>query len=96
MRRILFDSSLYIESLRRADASLLLARNYGDSLLWLSSVVVGELFAGAADKKAEAAIEKLCFSFQKARRLVTPTSSDLTGLKLVSYLPGSAANMDMK
>src|SRR5207249_7436518 len=76
MRRILFDSSLYMESLRLAYVSLLLARNYGDSLLWLSSVVVGELFAGEADRKAEAAIEKLCFSFQKARRLLTPSSSD--------------------
>lgn len=78
MRRTLFDSTLYIESLRRGDGSLLQARSFGGSLLWLSSVVVEELFAGARDKSAEGAVEKLHFSFQKAGRLVTPLDSDWT------------------
>lgn len=78
MKRILFDSSLYIESLRRSDGSLLLARNYADALLHLSSVVAEELYAGADDAQAEAAIERLHRSFGRAGRLVTPNDSDWT------------------
>lgn len=76
MKRLLFDSNLYIESLRRSDGSLLLARNYGGALLHLSSVVLEELYAGCSDAKAEAAIDKLHSSFARAGRLVTPNDSD--------------------
>lgn len=76
MNRILFDSTLYIESLRRSDGTLLLARTYGESLMHLNSVVVEELYAGATDAKAEAAIERLHVSFQRVRRIVTPLHTD--------------------
>lgn len=76
MKRLLFDSNLYIESLRRKDNSLLRARNYGRALLHLNSVVLEELYAGCSDAKAETAIDKLHVSFARAGRLVTPNDSD--------------------
>lgn len=76
MKRVLFDSSIYIESLRRGDGSLLLARSYGGALLHLSSVVIEELYAGCVDAKGEATIDKLHLSFTKAGRLVTPNGAD--------------------
>jgi predicted nucleic acid-binding protein len=76
MRRVLFDSSLYIESLQRSDGSLLLARSYMGAPIHLSSVVVEELYAGADDARAEAAVERLHRSFSRVGRVVTPNDSD--------------------
>ena len=82
MSGIVFDTSIYISALRQGDPSLFSARRAnrsGDqstSPLWLSAVVLEELYAGAqsfAMKKICAAIEK---SFDKIGRLLTPVSSD--------------------
>jgi predicted nucleic acid-binding protein len=77
---ILFDSSVYISALRaRAVAAdhpaLLLQRWARESPLWLSSVVLEELYAGSnpADRKI---LEKLERDFEKANRVLVPNLTD--------------------
>ena len=49
MQPALFDSSIYISALRRGNnAALALRRLTADAPLWLSAVVLEELYAGAA------------------------------------------------
>ena len=75
---VLFDSSIYITALRVGrDATLLLQRWARESPLWLSSVVLEELYAGAntADYPV---LEKLDRDFEKARRVLIPNLSDWT------------------
>lgn len=73
---ILFDSSVYIDALRPGgDASLVLQRWARESPLWLSSVVLEELYAGASadDRKI---LEKLERDFDKADRVLVPNLTD--------------------
>jgi len=75
---ILFDSSVYINALRiGGDSTLLLQRWARESPLWLSSVVLEELYAGAAltDRKI---LEKLERDFEKASRILVPNLTDWT------------------
>ena len=73
---ILFDSSIYIGALR-GDAALLLQRRARESPLWLSSVVLEELYAGAT-RKDHRILEKLERDFERARRVLVPTLGDWT------------------
>ncbi len=75
---ILFDSSVYISALRIGDdAGLLLQRWARESPLWLSSVVLEELYAGArrADHRI---LEKLERDFDRAKRILVPNVGDWT------------------
>jgi predicted nucleic acid-binding protein len=75
---ILFDSSIYIAALRAgSNASVLLQRWARESPLWLSSVVLEELYAGANPGDSRI-LEKLERDFEKARRILTPGQSDWT------------------
>lgn len=73
---ILFDSSVYITALRSGgNFGLVLQRWAKESPLWLSSVVLEELYAGShpADRKI---LEKLERDFAKANRVLVPGLSD--------------------
>lgn len=73
---ILFDSSVYISALRSGkNAALVLERWSRESPLWLSAVVLEELYAGSnpADHKI---LEKLERDFRKAARVLTPSLAD--------------------
>jgi predicted nucleic acid-binding protein len=75
---ILFDSSVYIAALRPGgDPSLLSNRWAAEAPLWLSSVVLEELYAGCRpDNRRE--LEKLERDFDKARRVLVPNLGDWT------------------
>jgi len=73
---VLFDSSFYIQSLRTA-GEIQGKRWMRDEPIWLSSVVLEELYAGAGLKEARV-IEKLERDFAKAGRVLVPTLSDWT------------------
>ena len=77
MQPILFDSSVYIAALRSDDAALLLRRWAGQSPIWLSSVVLEELYAGACPDD-HAVLERLERDFDKAKRMLVPNLSDWT------------------
>ena len=75
---VLFDSSVYITALRvGSDAALLLRRWARESPLWLSSVVLEELFAGT-NPNDYPVLKKLERDFERARRVLVPNLSDWT------------------
>jgi predicted nucleic acid-binding protein len=76
MRPALFDSSIYISALRRgSDAALGLRRLALDAPVWLSSVVLEELYAGARDRDRHV-VERLERDFDRAKRILVPNLSD--------------------
>jgi predicted nucleic acid-binding protein len=74
----LFDSSIYVNAFRKAgDASVLFQRWEQKSPLWLSSVVLEELYAGA-DAAGSRILTKLERDFELAGRILTPNHGDWT------------------
>ena len=85
----LFDTSLYISALRRGNDAIIALRHIAaDAPLWLSSVVLEELYAGAKDRKRHV-IERLERDFDKANRILVPNLSDWTQAgKVLARLAG--------
>jgi predicted nucleic acid-binding protein len=78
MRPALFDSSVYITAMRRGDdAALAMRRLAADAPVWLSAVVLEELYAGASDR-ARQVVERLERDFDGAKRILVPNLSDWT------------------
>jgi predicted nucleic acid-binding protein len=78
MQPALLDSSIYISALRRGDdAAMALRRLATDTPLWLSAVVLEELYAGAPGPEREV-IERLERDFVRADRVLVPNLSDWT------------------
>src|SRR5258708_878972 len=71
-------SGIDITALRRGDdAALALRRFTTDAPLWLSAVVLEELYAGAADRDRQV-VERLERDFDRAKRILVPNLSDWT------------------
>ena len=78
MQPALFDTSIYITALRmRDDAALGLRRIAGGAPVWLSSVVLGELYAGV-DARHQHVVERLERGFHRAGRILVPNLTDWT------------------
>ncbi|HXA75925.1 MAG TPA: type II toxin-antitoxin system VapC family toxin [Candidatus Acidoferrales bacterium] len=78
MQPVLFDSSIYITALRTGDeAALTLQRLAANSPVWLSSVVLEELFAGVARQNRHV-LERLERDFERAKRILVPNLNDWT------------------
>ena len=78
MQPVLFDSSVYINALRRGgDAALLLSRFASNVPVWLSAVVLEELYAGCTSDNRQA-VERLERDFERAKRILLPNLSDWT------------------
>src|SRR5271167_3484695 len=76
MQPPLFDTSIYITALRRGnDAALALRRVAANAPLWLSSVVLEELYAGAGDQERRV-VERLERDFDRVKRILVPNLSD--------------------
>jgi predicted nucleic acid-binding protein len=79
---ILFDTSVYIAALRQGQASVLELRRAaraGDRQtrpLWLSVVVLEELYVGATGAKAHKDLKRLEREFEKVGRLLVPARND--------------------
>jgi predicted nucleic acid-binding protein len=75
---VLFDSSIYITALRTGDeAALTLKRVAANSPVWLSSVVLEELYAGVGRRNRHV-LERLEHDFERAKRILVPNLSDWT------------------
>ena len=76
MQPVLFDTSVYIIALRQGDDAVLSTRNvaYG-SPLWLSAVVLEELYAGA-DARGRKRLAKFERDFMKVNRLLVPEANE--------------------
>ena len=78
MQPVLFDTSIYITVLRaKEDAALELRRMAAGAPVWLSAVVLDELYAGVSGKGRHA-VERLERDFKRARRMVVPNLRDWT------------------
>jgi predicted nucleic acid-binding protein len=75
MQHVLLDSSIYIAALRSEDAALRLERITAGTVLWLSAVVLEELYAGAGARDRHD-VEQLEGHFGKAGRIVVPDLND--------------------
>jgi len=83
MQPVLFDSSIYITALRTGDeAALALRRLAANAPVWLSSVVLEELYAGVAPRGRHV-LERLERDFEKARRILVPNlkSDEIPGIR---------------
>jgi|ERR1035438_2459995 predicted nucleic acid-binding protein len=77
MQPALFDSSLYIAAMRRGDDAVLELRRFSGAPLWLSAVVVEELYAGASGP-ARQQVERLEQNFAGSKRILVPNLNDWT------------------
>ncbi len=78
MQPLLFDTSIYITALRMGnDAILSMRRIAGGAPLWLSSVVLEELYAGLSARGGHA-VERLERDFHRAGRILIPNLTDWT------------------
>ena len=75
MQHVLLDSSIYIAALRGEDAALRLERVTAGAVVWLSAVVLEELYAGAGlrDRGYVAQMER---GFGQAEKITVPDLSD--------------------
>jgi predicted nucleic acid-binding protein len=78
MQPALLDTSIYISAFRRGDGGALTSRWLTpDVPLWLSSVVLEELYAGVRDPDRHV-VERLERDFGRAKRILVPNLSDWT------------------
>src|SRR5580692_7675712 len=78
MQPVLFDSSIYITALRTGtEAAVALKRLAANSPVWLSSVVLEELYAGVAPRNRHV-LERLERDFERAKRILVPNLNDWT------------------
>ncbi len=78
MSAALLDSSVYISGLRRGDEAVLALRRWSvDTPLWLSAVVLEELYAGASGRVRQS-LERMEREFDRMKRISVPNLSDWT------------------
>src|SRR6516165_2492648 len=78
MQPVLFDTSIYIAALRIGDdAALNLRRAAEGAPVWLSSVVLEELYAGVSARNRRP-VERLERDFRRAGRILIPNHLDWT------------------
>jgi predicted nucleic acid-binding protein len=78
MQPVLFDTSIYIALLRtKEDAALCARRMVAGSPVWLSTVVLEELYAGG-NGKSRKVLEQLERGFDRAKRILVPNLNDWT------------------
>ena len=84
MSGILFDTSVYISALRQGDASIFSLRRAARAgeqqtrPLWLSVVVLEELYVGAVNAQARRDLQRVEHEFLKLGRLLVPSRHDWT------------------
>jgi len=74
--KVLFDSSIYVRSLRDEGVTgLALLRWLGPAPIWGSAVVLEELYAGVSSRDHRI-VQKLELEFERANRLLVPNQRD--------------------
>ena len=78
MQPVLFDSSIYVPALRSGETAILALRRWAPgSPVWLSSVVLEELYAGVESRDRKT-IEQLEHDFDRIKRILVPNLADWT------------------
>lgn len=74
--KIILDTSVYIPFINRGISYPTAELTIGKPLLYMSAVVIEELYAGALDKVSVKLLDKMYKTFESLRRLITPSASD--------------------
>lgn len=74
--KAILDTSVYIPFLRDGIIHPKFPEDFVNPLLYMSSVVVSELYAGAHDGQSIKLLDKLHHTFQKVGRLIVPNVDD--------------------
>jgi predicted nucleic acid-binding protein len=78
MQAVLFDTSIYVTALRSGDSSAMDSRRIAaGASIWLSSVVLEELYAGVSARD-HLVVEQLERGFRAANRILVPNLTDWT------------------
>ena len=78
MNAALLDSSVYISGLRRGNEAVLALRRWSvEAPLWLSAVVLEELYAGASGRVRHS-LERMEREFDRMKRILVPNLGDWT------------------
>ncbi|GAN33631.1 MAG: PIN domain protein [Candidatus Brocadia sinica] len=87
--KAILDTSIYIPFVNGGVVHPSLEIDIGKPVIYLSTVVIAELYAGAFDNQSIKLLDKLYKAFYDTQRIVTPTSNDwqTTG-KVVAKLGG--------
>jgi len=76
MQPCLFDTSIFISALRRGGGATSALRSLSAGVpVWLSAVVLEELYAGAGDRDFDV-VERLERDFKGIKRILVPSLSD--------------------
>lgn len=75
MQSALFDTSIYVSALRRGDAGRAVASFVSENEMWLSAVVLEELYAGAQERDRHV-VELIESHFEKENRILLPELDD--------------------
>lgn len=74
--KAILDTSVYIPFLRNGIIHPKFPEDFVNPLLYMSSVVVSELYAGAHDSQSIKLLDKLHQTFQNVGRLIVPNDED--------------------
>jgi predicted nucleic acid-binding protein len=75
MQPALFDTSIYVSALRRGDAGPAVAKFVAENDMWLSAVVLEELYAGARERDRHV-VELIEGHFDEESRILLPDLDD--------------------
>lgn len=74
--KVIFDTSIYIPFINKGISYPNTELPIGKPLLYMSAVVIGELYAGAFDRVSVKLLDRMYKSFETVGRLIIPDSSD--------------------
>jgi predicted nucleic acid-binding protein len=74
--KIVLDTSIYIPFINEGIAHEAMGSRHGHPVLYLSAVVVEELYAGALDIQSLRVVDRLYETFSGVGRVVTPDAAD--------------------
>lgn len=74
--KVLLDTSVYIPFINEGITHPVLDLELGRPLIYMSAVVIEELYAGASDSKSIKLLDRLYKAFESAGRLVVPNGGD--------------------
>lgn len=74
--KVILDSSIYIPFINKGLSHPIIELEYGMPLLYMSAVVIEELYAGAFDNNSIKLLDKLYGTFDNLGRLIVPDASD--------------------
>jgi predicted nucleic acid-binding protein len=76
MSAIIYDTSIYVSALRAGNSSIFSQRRSDSSTIWLSAVVMEELYVGSQNSKLTRMLSNFEREFEKVNRLLVPLQTD--------------------